>query len=138
MIFRHFILSVFAVLLLTSCATREAYEMQLQVYVGKPIDTVMERGKIPTRQYIMPSGKKIYCFNSQYFMTMPVMVTPAQSVSTVQGKNVYTTTYGGTMMGGETISLWCNTCFVTNSKSVILSYHLEGNNCVAQPSGKDE
>lgn len=135
--FRHLSTCVCATLLLSSCATQEAYEKQLQVYVGRPIDVVMERGKIPTRQYIMPSGKKIYCFNSQYFMSMPVMVTPAQSVSTVQGKNVYTTTYGGTVTGGETISLWCNTCFVTNSKSVILSYHLEGNNCVAQPSGKE-
>src|SRR3990167_7940335 len=97
--FRHLVLSMCAASLLSGCATREAYEMQLQVYVGKPIDTVMERGKIPTRQYIMPSGKKIYCFNSQYFMSMPMMVTPAQSVSTVQGKNVYTTTYGGTVVG---------------------------------------
>jgi hypothetical protein len=120
--------------LISGCATQAAYEKKIRVYVGKPIESIMAQGKIPSRQYIMPSGNKIYCFNSQYFMTMPVTVTPTQSVSTVQGKNVYTTTYGGMVMGGETVAFWCNTCFVTDKNNIILSYHLEGNNCVARSS----
>jgi hypothetical protein len=125
--------------LLSACgATRAAYEERLNVYIGKPIDAVMEQGNIPTREYRMPSsGNKIYCFNARSFMTIPMMITPTQSISTVQGKNIYTTTYGGTVMGGGTVSLWCNTCFVTNGNNIILRYHLEGNHCVANPPDKD-
>ena len=121
--------------LLSACATRAAYEERLKVYVGKSINTVMEKGYIPNREYTMPStGNKIYCFNSRSFLLLPMMVAPTQSVSTVQGKNIYTTTYGGNVMGGGMISLWCNTCFVTNSKNIIVSYRFEGNNCVASES----
>lgn len=124
--------------LLSACASQAAYENILQAYVGKPIDAVMEKGNIPNREYTMPSsGNKIYCFNSRSFMTIPMMIMPSQSVSTVQGKNVYTTTYGGNVMGGGTVSLWCNTCFVTNSKNIILRFHLEGNHCVASSTEKE-
>lgn len=128
----------FMAALLSACASQAAYEERLKIYIGKPIDAVMEKGNIPTREYTMPSsGNKIYCFNARSFMTIPMMIMPTQSVSTVQGKNVYTTTYGGGVTGGGTVSLWCNTCFVTNSKNIILRYHLQGNHCVASTSGED-
>lgn len=113
------------------CATRAAYEQQLNGYVGKSIDTIIDKGNIPSREYASPSGNKIYCFNSSSYMTVPMTATPTQSVSTVVGKNIYTTNYGGTIMGGQTVTIWCNTCFVTNSKRIIMKYNLQGNNCVA-------
>lgn len=137
---RTYQISIFAIFaaMLSSCASQAAYEEGLKVYVGKPIDAVMETGKIPSREYTMPSsGNKIYCFNARSFMSIPMMIAPTQSVSTVQGKNVYTTTYGGNVVGGGTVSLWCNTCFVTNRNNIILRYHFEGNHCVAR-SGNGE
>ena len=131
---RNIMITCFVSTLLCSCATQQAYEKRMQVYIGKPIDAVMESGNIPSREYTMPSGNKIYCFSSSSFMTLPIMSTPTQSVSTVSGKNIYTTSYGGTVYGGQTINLWCNTCFVTDSNRIIKKYNLQGNNCVAQSS----
>lgn len=117
--------------LLAGCATRMAYEKQLNAYVGKSIDTIIGKGNIPTREYTMATGNKIYCFETRSLMSVPIMTTPTQSISTVSGNNVYTTTYGGTITGGGTVTLWCNTCFVTNKARTIMRYNLQGNSCVA-------
>lgn len=117
---------------LSGCATRSAYEQQLNAYVGKSIDTIIGRGNIPSREYTMATGGKIYCFETRSLVSMPIMSMPTQSVSTVQGNNVYTTTFGGQVTGGGTVTLWCNTCFVTDKSRKILRYNLQGNSCVAR------
>lgn len=56
-------------LVLAACATVEAYERQLQTFVGKPADRLVEAYGPPDKSYDMDDGRRVLQWRKEHIWT---------------------------------------------------------------------
>ena len=122
---------LFALTLLTGCATAAKYQAQVDRWKGHNVNDLIQAWGPPDTTFKMPNGNIYYSYRVHNISNLPTYYVPGStSVSEHKGKT-YVTSSGGYQTGGGTIETNCTTSFQVNKKGTIVATHFRGNACVS-------
>jgi len=108
-------------LFLSACGTmgigsEQNYRNDLKLYIGKPVDVLVNNIGHADSLSAAPNGNKLFVFNNSSSYTAPV--------------NCKTNSNGyQSCTGGVTSESWCKTFFEVNSKNIVVAFTYKGDAC---------
>ena len=122
------LLTLFAVIILSGCATTANYEKILNTWVGSPVDNLVMSWGPPQNSYDFSNGGKVI----EYTALRSVMMG---GYSYTSPQRIYysgtSTRYVRRQTPRYNIALSCQTRFTINSAGIITKWSWQGNDCKA-------
>ncbi|WP_210526301.1 hypothetical protein [Pantoea ananatis] len=115
--------------LLTGCQTQANFKRNMDTWVGKDAQGLVDQWGYPAGTMKAPNGNDVYVYqNSGNYYVPPT--TTYNTTANIYGNSLYSTTTANTS-GGYNISFTCTVYFEVNSLKKIERVSWQGNNCVA-------
>lgn len=119
------------------CATTARYETRLNAWIGASEEQLISAWGVPDMVYVLDNGKKAIAYvrknvyqSGGYSYSVPRHTYYAGRIGneTFSGTS---TQYTTETVPQHTHKLYCKTSFIIDNTGKIISWHYEGNNCVA-------
>lgn len=119
----------------SGCATTERYNATLKTWVGRDVDSLIQKWGYPEQEKNSPNGNRVLIYVSEKTVTLPDYENPYEpdSVSTYEynrhTSSVEQKTYNKRNQPPQTLYYSCTTFFEIKN-NLIVRTSSKGNNCV--------
>ncbi|MBN4863279.1 MULTISPECIES: lipoprotein [Providencia] len=119
--------TVFIVAVLSGCQTEAKFQRNMDSWMGKNIDSLIDSWGYPSNEMTAPNGNRVYVYSNSGTFVTPTDTT-YNTIGNVYGNRYSSTTYA-TTTGGYPITFSCAVFVEFNRSGTIDGIRWKGNNC---------